>query len=356
MHRIVVAFLLLGVLSGCDATSSDPEDPADALPPGVASYLNAALDTMKTAHVRRKEVDWPSFRAKILDRAVGDTLITDTYDDIRYALNELDDHSYFLPPQKSARQKAPHAVRTDDAVWTDDAVRSGKAIGDVEGHRLTAEAGYVDVPSISGGGMEALKFADRLQSVIASTDSTSMCGWVVDLRDNPGGNMWPMVAGIGPIVGEGHLGSFVPPDADTVRWGYRNGASRVRGRTVVRVSGEPYTVNRPAPPVAVLLGSRTASSGEAVAVAFQERNRTRTFGWPTAGLTTAIRLFRLRDGARLGLAVSRFADRTGRVYEGPIVPEVRAPGESPANPSRQDDVVGTARAWVEAHPACSDGT
>jgi hypothetical protein len=43
-----------------------------------------------------------------------------------------------------------------------------------------------------------------------ASDTTSICG-VVDLRSNSGGNMWPMIAGIGPVVGEGHLGAFSAP-------------------------------------------------------------------------------------------------------------------------------------------------
>jgi C-terminal processing protease CtpA/Prc len=34
-------------------------------------------------------------------------------------------------------------------------------------------------------------------------DQGNLAGWIVDLRNNGGGNMWPMLTGIGSILGEG---------------------------------------------------------------------------------------------------------------------------------------------------------
>jgi hypothetical protein len=66
-----------------------------------------------------------------------------------------------------------------------------------------------------------------------------------------------------------------------------------------------------------LLGPQVASSGEAIAVAFQGRPNTQTFGGPTRGTPTGIEGFTLSDGAVIGLTVGQFADRTGRLY-GPL--------------------------------------
>jgi len=41
----------------------------------------------------------------------------------------------------------------------------------------------------------------------ASADRDDLIGWIVDLRGNGGGNMWPMLAGVGPVLGEGVVGS-----------------------------------------------------------------------------------------------------------------------------------------------------
>jgi hypothetical protein len=56
------------------------------------------------------------------------------------------------------------------------------------------------------------RFAVQTQELICSLDQVHPGGWIVDLRGNSGGDMWPMVAGLGPIIGDGVLGAFVAPD------------------------------------------------------------------------------------------------------------------------------------------------
>ena len=51
----------------------------------------------------------------------------------------------------------------------------------------------------------------QIQDQIKIMDHPYNIGWIVDLRGNGGGNMWPMLAGIGPILGEGIAGYFIDP-------------------------------------------------------------------------------------------------------------------------------------------------
>lgn len=326
--------LLLFTLVACDGGSSGSQLSVEA-----SSYLSAALDTMAAHHVDRKEVGWSSLRKRTRKRADGAETPDDTYGAIRFALDKLDNHSSFRPPWKTSTQG------TDGPVGPNALRSKNTEASSIQAKRLSNHVGYVSIPAFSGGQQASVAFADGLQKAIERTDSTTVCGWVVDLRENSGGNMWPMLAGIGPVVGEGHLGSFLFPDKGALKWLYEEGASVYRGNEVVSISGTPYELYRPSPPVAVLISKRTASSGEAMAVAFQGRNRTRTFGRSTGGFTTARSVFQLRDGAKLNLAVATFADRTGRVYGGPISPDVRPDGST----------VETAQQWIRQHPACQGG-
>ena len=70
-------------------------------------------------------------------------------------------------------------------------------------------------------------------------------------------------------------------------------------------------VARPDAPVAVLVGSRTASSGEAAALRFIGRPGARTVGQPTDGFTTGNSDYGLADGARLLFPTGRIRDRLG---------------------------------------------
>lgn len=156
---------------------------------------------------------------------------------------------------------------------------------------IPATIGYVRVTSFGGTSDQALAFADAIQATIRAADHDSIVGWVVDLRSNGGGNMWPMIAGIGPIFGEGLAGYFIGPAGLESTWEYRSGASwsgGVRAQSVTM----PYALRKERPKVAVLTDNGIGSSGEATLIAFLQRPNTRTFGTAPCGLSTANQGFR----------------------------------------------------------------
>ena len=112
---------------------------------------------------------------------------------------------------------------------------------------------------------------------------------------------------------------------------------------------------RPTPAVAVLTGSLTSSSGEAVVTAFSGRPVTRSFGKATKGHSTANRGYRLSDGALLVLAVSTFADRTGILYGGKIEPDEFIDGSDPwkADAGQNDPAIEAGVAWLTEQDTCT---
>ena len=170
--------------------------------------------------------------------------------------------------------------------------------------------------------------------------------------------MWPMVAGIGPVLGTGDLGFFVDPDSVRQTWFYRDGAAGLRDRDgresiIQRVTGSAYRLSRPAPPVAVIYSGQTASSGEAVAVAFRARPLTRSFGIPTWGLSTANAGFPLSDGGTIYLTVAVDGDRSGTLYGDSLQPDEPVTWSVVDPTSTGDRAAQAAAIWLRAQQACS---
>ncbi|NNF26841.1 MAG: peptidase S41, partial [Gemmatimonadetes bacterium] len=163
---------------------------------------------------------------------------------------------------------------------------------------------------------------------------------------NTGGNMWPMIAGVGPILGEDTVGFFVDPDSIFRSWSYVEGEARIND-SPVNAAIPAYELEAPGPHVAVLTDSLTASSGEAVAVAFRGRDGARSFGQPTWGLSTANAPFLLDDGAVIFLTVSTMVDRAGVVYGGEVAPDEVVMGEKTGDP-QTDEVLEAALTWLTA--------
>jgi hypothetical protein len=311
-----------------------------AATPAAARYVRAALAIMREHSVNRQSIDWSALEAEALAHARGAATSADAHLAVRFAARELGDrHSYL---QSAGVTAALRTAAVSNA-------RTGSPPAPPRGRRLEHGAGYVFVPGFAGGTpAEQLEFAESLSNVVRALDSEGRCGWVVDLRQNTGGNLWPMLAGLGPLLGEGELAASVYPDGRRVPVWHRDGQAGFGDYVQLRVRS-PYRV-RAKRPVAVLLGPRTASSAEVLAVAFQGRPATRSFGAQTRGLSAGNRTFALADGASLVLTVAATSDRAGRVLAGPVVPDeavARAP-----DASGTDAALEAAVAWLTAGDSC----
>ena len=334
-HRLTVVPLVMLVIA-CSGTVAEP-DP-NGLSADARGYLTAALDLMERNSINRFRIDWRQFRATTLARAANAQTPAETHAALQAAVRDLgDNHSAFLTPAAAVPSNpAPTASNIPMAV------------------RLDARTGYLFIPRFSGTNPHGR--VDSTQSMIRAVDTSGPqppCGWIVDLRNNGGGNMYPMVAGAGPILGEGTAGQFVDPTGARSVWFYRGGGAGIN-TTVHAATSAPYQLQRPGPPVAVLHNAGTSSSGEATAISFRGRPDTRSFGSETSGHSTANSAFTLRDGARLVLTVSTMADRNGVVYGGRLPPDEPVAATAAFVPGARDDVVNAAMRWLALQPACAD--
>jgi len=263
-------------------------------------------------------VDWPS----AIEEAKGEVANGASPEDARQAIDDMlrklrDRHSFLLRPERL------------------NAVFENKATDDVDiATRDFGDAFLVTVPTFVGTQAERERaYAEKLHSALSG--HKPRCGWIVDLRNNEGGNMFAMLAGLAPLLGTEGLGSFA----------YRSRQAAWATRDIFERTGlQRETLESPdlrTAPVAVLTGGRTMSSGEAVVIAFHGRARTRSFGASTAGKTSGNEGVKLSDGSMLLLATALMADRAGTVYEGPITPD------EPAGTS-DDAIMPPALAWLRS--------
>jgi hypothetical protein len=284
----------------------------------AAAMLDAAIGIVRRHALHADRMAWsvlePQLRAMIPPTGSA----PDAYPAIRRLLAALGDHHSHLVPAAQ--------VQTFE--------RGGFASSPQKVEAIAGQLGYIDMPGYEGGQAQARRaFVTGVIDGITRVEPHARCGWVVDLRHNPGGSMLPMLAGLRPLLGDGVLGGF--RDA--------------QGKVSPLRAASPLDPDLPAGPalenarVAVLLGPRTASSGEVVAIAFRGRPDTRSFGQPTAGLSTGNSGFRLPDGSKIFLTTAVDVDRTGHVYGERVVPD-----ESVAATGQGDPALDAARAWLTA--------
>lgn len=344
-----------------------PQTSPTAISSDAAAFLDNAIDTMHQHALHGEGVDWAALRTEAFKRAGGAFNPIDTYPAIYWALVQLGDPGAHLrlPPglypdqialmqqaEKEALENAPPSMRPETQTTSPFSSRRLP-----EGHIVTAggkKFGYVVLPRCSAKDNDGvLLYAADVRRILTDLSSQSPQGWIVDLRGNTGGNMWPMLTGIGPILGDGVVGSFVAADGN-VTWFYQNGKTGTRNpaglETVsLNLEEEPSITSLSATtPVAVLVDGSTASSAEAITIAFHGRPNSRSFGTHTAGKSTAVQPYKLDDGAELYLTTAIDADRTGKPYPDGFTPDQVFPAIATLPLEANDPVVLAAESWLGA--------
>ena len=344
-----------------------PQVSPTKITPDAAAFLDNALDTMRQHALHGQSVDWTAVRTEAFKRAGGAFNPIDTYPAIYWALVQLGDPGAHLrlPPglypdqiallqqaERDAVNYAPAAAREQTSIPTPFTSRRLP-----EGHIVTVQGrnfGYVVLPRCSAKDNDGLLlYAADVRRILTDLTAQSPKGWIVDLRGNTGGNMWPMLAGIGPILGDGSVGSFVANDG-SVSWFYQDGKTGTRNpaglETVsLTLQEEPVLQTSSVAPVAVLVDSSTASSAEAITIAFHGRPASRSFGSRTAGKSTAVQPFKLDDGAELYLTTAIDADRSGKAYPDGFSPDQVVSFNGGSMPQESNDqVLQSAQTWLVA--------
>lgn len=146
-------------------------------------------------------------------------------------------------------------------------------------------------------------------------------GVIVDLRGNTGGNMYPMIASVSPLLPDGIVLKFQSrKQTSPIPLSYVTESCQLPAESIAKFPSST--------PVAVLTDDHTGSSGEATLLCFRGLDNVRTFGAPTAGYASGNMSYTLSDGYLFAITRSADVARTGEVFcEHPILPDV--PTETP---------------------------
>lgn len=292
--------------------------PVFVLPPTPERYAAVVLDTAQQRGVYASSPEFDRARTAAEDAADQADDITEIHDELDAALIAAGGkHSRLLSPDERKEDLATSAQQP--AVTIDGPV----ATATVPAHRLE------DDPQL---------YANTLARGIDDAVGQGVCGMVVDLRGNNGGDMGPMLAGLSGLLPDGQAMSFVDVHSEQ---------PVVVDERSMRGGGSPVTadgVGKHDVPVAVLVNETTGSSGEMAMLAFRGLENTRSFGTPTAGYTTANMVVTMPDEAQMMLTVAQVKDRTGEVFNDvPIQPDEVVAG----------DAIREAMSWLNVDQGCA---
>lgn len=328
MRVIFVLLVLLRIV--CSTQAQDDLTPE--------KYVEQVLTIIEKYSLRRDSLDLRKIKENAMTQVASAKSIKDCYPIVQTILYELSDHhSHFMTAEDTKAWKSTSST----------ASKYTKEPDPFMGMLLNGDIGYINMKGFaSGDSISILDYSTKLQSLIKSLDGKRIKGWILDLRQNGGGNCWPMLTGVGPLLGDGICGYFINNNNITSSWFYNEGAAGIQSNEFVKVSGKGYKLMKNKSPIAVLTGANTASSGEVVVTAFRQKQNTRSFGEPTAGLSTGNATFELSDGSMLVLTTTVYADRKGNRYGGRIVPDSIVKFSYQELATDKDQVIKTAMEWI----------
>jgi len=253
----------------------------DSIPKEVSDYLVETLDLLEANSVNKNKIDWKEFKIDVFKKVQNAKNIEDTYPAISYAIKKLDDnHSYFKPTTETETNS------------------ENKSLPVLFDETTPNDIGYIRIPFCIGTEDNYNDYISTISTKIEEQSKKKLKGWIIDLRGNFGGNMWPMLLSIEPLIGNGTLGYFVNSDNQHQAWKLNKGKVYIDNELIFENKlYEKLDLSKPF--LAVLIDSRTASSGEAIVVAHQ-----------------------LSDGSTINLAESIFTDKKMNKYGLSIYPDV----------------------------------
>lgn len=340
MRRCYLFFLLL-----LSPAAGQAQTNAGSLPDSVYAFLDKSLQLLQTHSLERTTVKWPTFRQTVFQRAQGAQTIRDLLPVYSFVFEQLkDDHGWLTYQGKTYKWRNPaRPVYANQAVKEALAKKPGVLV-----QMLPHRIGYIQLPGINAGGsLQQMRDAAKMvQDSLCRLDPDNVRAWILDLRLNDGGAMAPMLAGIAPLVGDGHLGGFVDKDGKADQQWYLRQGNFYMDTLQVTTLQQRCPARRTDKPIAVLLSGMTASSGEIVAISLKGRPVTRFFGEPTYGATTANESYRIQGTAYLTIAGLQDADRHQVAYKAPLVPDVLLAGGDNFQNLMQDAKVQAAVQWL----------
>lgn len=311
----------------------------------VKQYIDKTLVLIHDNALNRDKIDWNSLQTEVYNKTKDAENIQAALSVYPYLFEKIEDHHGWL----SYKNKNYRWNKSSQRINNETVKNGVKKYGKVEAVLINKNIGYLRIPGNSDFSTKKMdSIAANIVDEIDKINSVKIKGWIIDLRLNTGGNMYPMIAGISDLIGDNEkIGGFVTSDKKSEGvWILKNGNVYIDDNQVLnrRKLKTPVTKQLP---VAVLISGFTASSGEMTAISLIGRNKTKLFGEDSAGYTTTNQGFKVDENSGLNLAIGYVVDRTGKIYIENVKPDVEIIGGDNFEEINKDQKVTASIQWIK---------
>jgi len=275
--------------------------------------LDKIIDHAENNSLYRENVDWNSLKTEMYVLAKDADSVSQLKPALDFMFKELNDthgrvfhNNQFLSYYSG--EKKEHRKNMNSDVYGE--IQSAQ-VYKFQAQIVQDRIGYVRIVGLPMGDNQ--KMSNDIQNAVCQLIEEGANKWILDLRFNGGGNMFPMVEGLATIIGDGIVGGTqgVTLDESSV-WQIKNGDFFYDEQNVAIENSCPVSDLQK---IAILTSVYTASSGEALAVILKHRPKTKFFGNKTLGKVTATDYVQIDSLTAMSISVSYYKDRENNVYK-----------------------------------------
>jgi C-terminal processing protease CtpA/Prc len=283
-------------------------------------YYKELIKHFRSKSINKDSIDWENFEKKILKKAL---ISRDSAIKTALTING-ESHSFYY--------KLDNKIRIYGNFESKPFLGKRKKINDIK----IENSGYIKINHFISSKTSLKETIERSKIYInknieniKSNDSENLKCWIIDLRNNGGGQMWPMIISLTPFLKEGNIGYTVKGKKET-NWRKVNGEILYGKRNKTKkYLGKPfnYSLKNPRMKVAVLINEWTTSSAEATAIAVLSNSNVKFFGTKTFGYTSNNTSIKMKNGDYLHLTTGFWKNYNGKKFKDGIIPDFESCNE-----------------------------
>ena len=277
------------------------------------NFTEKLIKTFKSESINKDKIDWNNFEKLVLKKSKKSR---DSAIILALTLNN-NPHSFY--------QKRNKILFGNFTSEENDSCLISKKFDE----KKFRDIGFVKVKtfynSLEGHGDEAKEYVNTILEKIKASDKKKLSAWIIDLRGNRGGDMWPMLISLTPFFTNDVLGFFQIGNSKS-KWLKINDKIYINDdcqNDRISISPINYRLKNSGLKIAVLIDNKTQSSGEGVAIALKSLSNVKFFGTQTYGFATSNKPIKMGFNEYLVLTTGAMVDFSGKEYPKGIVPDYK---------------------------------
>ncbi|CAM1371722.1 S41 family peptidase [Tenacibaculum xiamenense] len=354
MKQVIVLLSLLSVAIGCKTNKSYTVDSSK-----YEKILDSIIHNMKENSVYTNNVDWNQLEKEMHNIYNEKDSINTLKSSIKHMLTVLGDFhgsSYVNGEQIKANVKRTRTVAydydSDKYIGKMSSIyqKRLKESNSIFSNLIDKSIGYIQIPMILNNmGIDSINIAYtlKIRDKLCKLEKNNPKGYIIDLRTNLGGTMYPMFSGLGILFPNLKLGGDSKDEKTFYsKWAIIEGNMHYEDYAIPNMPAITCNIKLGNRKVAVIIGRYTNSSGEAVASGLKGQKNVKLFGEQTAGASSTISWIPISNNIQLNPTVAYYMSKDGTLNKDGIVPDVNIIEDYYIEKPLQSKAITQAIEWI----------